>query len=131
MTRTRLALGRSAEDAAARLLEGQGAAILARNERVRYRERGIAGELDLIALDGRTLVFVEVKAARIGAARGPERAVLAVTPRKRLRLRRLARAWMTTASVPRRFEQIRFDVVGVTVDRDNRILDIEHIRSAF
>jgi putative endonuclease len=131
MTRTRLALGRSAEQTAARLLEERGAAIIARNERVRYRELGIAGELDLVALDGDCLVFVEVKAARAGATRGPERPVLAVTPRKQLRLRRLARAWMTTASVPRHFSQIRFDVVGVTVDAANRITDIEHIRSAF
>lgn len=131
MTQTRLALGRAAEQAAARLLEELGCALLARNQRVRYAELGVAGELDLIALDGRTLVFVEVKAARAGASRGPERPALAVTARKQLRLRRLARAWMTTASVPRRFSQIRFDVVGVTVNRDNRIIDIEHIENAF
>lgn len=131
MTRSRLTLGRAAEDAAASRLAGEGFHPIARNERVRYTELGVAGEIDLIALDGDALVFIEVKAARAGATRGPTRPVLAVTPRKQLRLRRLARAWMTTTSPRQRFSQIRFDVVGVTVDRDNHILDIEHIRNAF
>lgn len=132
MTQSRLALGRAAEEAAATLLESRGAEILARNERVRYRERGIAGELDLIALESRSLVFVEVKAATSGAGRGPERAVLAVTSRKQLRVRRLARAWMASGALVRgRFEQIRFDVIGVSFDRAGQILDIEHIPAAF
>ncbi len=53
-----LALGRRGEDAAVRLLQAKGYLILARNWRVR------AGELDIVARDGRTLVFVEVKTLR-------------------------------------------------------------------
>ncbi len=60
MSRARIALGKIGEDLACRELERRGYAIVAR----RYRRRG--GELDIIARDGPTLVFVEVK-ARTGA----------------------------------------------------------------
>jgi len=53
-----LALGRRGEDAAVRLLLAKGYSILARNWRVR------SGELDIVARDGRTIVFVEVKTLR-------------------------------------------------------------------
>ena len=53
-----LALGRKGEMAAVRLLLAKGYSILARNWRVR------SGELDIVARDGRTLVFVEVKTLR-------------------------------------------------------------------
>jgi putative endonuclease len=123
-------LGRAAEDLAARRLESSGARIVARNVRVRYREWGIAGELDLIALEGRTLVFVEVKAGAAGAATGPERPALAVGPDKRRRLRRLARAWLCSEAGVR-FERLRFDVIGVSVDERGRLAAYEHIRGAF
>jgi len=53
-----LALGRRGEEAAVRLLLAKGYSILARNWRVR------SGELDIVARDGRTIVFVEVKTLR-------------------------------------------------------------------
>jgi putative endonuclease len=123
-------LGKGGEDIVARRLERDGYRILARNIRVRYREWAIAGELDLIALDGTTLVFVEVKTGRIGARAGPERPVFAVGPAKQRRLRRLARAWL--GSEPGvRFQRLRFDVVGVSVDREGRVVAWEHLRDAF
>jgi putative endonuclease len=123
-------LGKSGEDLVARRLEQEGYRVLARNVRVRYSEWAIAGELDLIALDGTTLVFVEVKAGRVGSRAGPERPVLAVGPEKRRRLRRLARAWL--GSKPGvRFQGLRFDVVGVSFDRQGRLLAWEHLREAF
>ena len=113
MTARRQRLGRDAERVARSHLAAAGLEIVAANARVRYAEIGIAGELDLIALDGSTLVFAEVKAGRRGSAYGPERPVLAVDTRKQMRLRRLARAWLATAAPPR-YDSIRFDVVGVT-----------------
>ena len=77
-----------AEELVARRLAAAGWEIVERNARTRY------GELDIVALDGRALVFVEVKAGREGAAFGPERPILAVDPRKQRRVRRLATAWM-------------------------------------
>ena len=98
---------------------------------MRYAELGIAGELDLIAIDRGSLVFVEVKAGRRGGAYGPERPALAVGPQKQARLRRLARAWLASAEIAPRFGAIRFDVVGVTFDRSGRVTDFEWIRNAF
>ena len=63
MSRDRIALGKSGEDLACAELERRGYAIVAR----RYRRRG--GEMDIIARDGATMVFVEVK-AREGHAFG-------------------------------------------------------------
>jgi putative endonuclease len=123
-------LGKGGEDLVAERLERDGFRILARNVRVRYSEWAIAGELDLIAMDGTTLVFVEVKTSRIGARRGPERPVLAVGPAKQRRLRRLARAWLASG-LGVRFQGLRFDVVGVSLDSAGELVAFEHLREAF
>ncbi len=130
MTARRLRTGRLAEARAAEHLGSLGYRILERNARTRY------GELDLVALDPQrpTLVFVEVKAVRAGSKVGPERPVLWVTPRKQLQVRRLAAAWMAerraAGSVPR-YAEIRFDAVGVVLDRDDVVVDLEHLAAAF
>ncbi len=136
MTKTRISLGKAAEDEAASRLAEVGFTVVQRNARVRYAEWGIAGELDIVALDSGTLVFVEVKAGRLhrgdGVRRaGPERPVLAVGPAKQRRLRRLARAWLASNTAQIRFRSIRFDVIGVVMDASGRIHDYEHIRAAF
>ncbi|HEX3737476.1 MAG TPA: YraN family protein [Solirubrobacterales bacterium] len=133
MTARRLRTGRLAEARAAEHLRSLGYRVLDRNARTRH------GELDLVALDpagggGPALVFVEVKAVRAGGRVGPERPVLWVTPRKQIQVRRLATAWMAerraSGSAPR-YAQIRFDAVGVVLDRDDVVLDLEHIAAAF
>ena len=110
----------------ARRLERAGWRILVRNART------ATGELDLIALDGATLVFVEVKAGRLGASAGPERPALAVGRRKQLQLRRLAREWLASADGPRPpwVDGYRFDVVGVSYEGAHAV-EVEHIRNAF
>jgi len=125
MTVQRQRIGRAAEDIVATRLAAANWEILERNARTRY------GELDLIALDGRTLVFVEVKAGREGSAYGPERPVLAVDRRKQQRVRRLAVAWMSERRGLPRYDEIRFDAVGVSFDRAGRVTDVEHIEAAF
>src|ERR1700761_3741073 len=128
MTHNRLRTGRLAEARSAEPLALLGYAILARNARTRF------GELDIVALDRRALVFVEVKAVRAGGRVGPERPVLWVTPRKQSRVRRLAAAWMADrradGSVPR-YAEIRFDAVGILVGPDDEVLDLEHLVGAF
>jgi putative endonuclease len=94
--------------------------ILARNLRSRL------GEIDLVARDGGTLVFVEVK-TRSGAPREPPQA--AVDARKRQRLARLAlnylaRAWLRDLAC-------RFDVVAVTLDPTGGPPRVEHFPGAF
>lgn len=125
MTDPRRSTGREAEELVARRLAAAGCEILERNARTRY------GELDIVARDGRTLVFVEVKAGRLGTAFGPERPILAIGPRKQRRVRRLATAWMSERRDAPRYEEIRFDAVGVTLDRAGQVVDYEHIRNAF
>ena len=129
MTAARQRLGRAAEDLVAARLGAEGFSIVERNARVRTPE--VIGEIDLIALDRRELVFVEVKAGRRGAAAGPERPALAVDRRKQLRLRRLAGAWLAGARPRPRFASLRFDVVGVTIEPGGRVTAYEHLRGAF
>jgi putative endonuclease len=114
MTHTRLRLGRAAEDLVAARLAAAHWEIVERNARTRF------GEIDLIALDGGTLVFLEVKAGREGSDLGPERPV------------RLATAWMAERrGAGRRYDEIRFDAVGVSFDRAGGVTEYEHIEAAF
>jgi putative endonuclease len=112
-------LGLDGEQCAVDALMAQGYVILARRYRTRF------GELDIVAREGDTLVFVEVKARR-GVAFGlPEDAI---HWRKRRRLARLAEAFLTEArllDVP-----CRFDVVAI-VWHDGRAPDVQVFRHAF
>jgi putative endonuclease len=125
MTHDRLRTGALAEELVARRLAAAGWEIVERNARTRF------GELDIVALDGNALVFVEVKAGREGNQFGPERPVLSVDWRKQLRIRRLATAWMAERRAIPRYEEIRFDAVGVTFSRAGAVTDVEHIEAAF
>lgn len=125
MTDARRTTGQIAEDLVTARLRAAGWQILERNARTRH------GELDIVGLNRRALVFVEVKAARAGADHGPERPILAVDRRKQQRIRRLATAWMAERRDLPFYAEIRFDAVGVTLDRGGRPIDVEHIRGAF
>jgi putative endonuclease len=125
MTVQRQRIGRAAEELVASRLAEAGWEIVERNARTRF------GELDIVALDGSTLVFVEVKAGRVGSAYGPERPILGVDRRKQLRVRRLAAAWMSERRDVPRYRQIRCDAVGVSFDRTGRATEVEHIEAAF
>jgi putative endonuclease len=128
MTHLRLRTGRLAEARAAEHLGSLGYRIVERNARTRF------GEIDLVVLDRRALVFVEVKAVRAGNRLGPERPVLWVTPRKQARVRRLAVTWIAErreAGALPRYAEVRFDAVGVLVGRDDEVLDLEHLLGCF
>jgi putative endonuclease len=125
MTAARQRTGQRAEELVARRLDAAGWQIVERNARTRY------GEIDIVARDGRALVFVEVKAGREGAAFGPERPVLAVDARKQRRVRKLATAWMAERRGLPSYSDIRFDAVGVTFDPAGRVVDYEHLQGAF
>lgn len=128
MTVARQTLGRDAERLVAERLVRAGWRIVARNVRVAE----LRGEIDLIAVDGPALVFVEVKARRAGSALGPETPAMAVGARKRAKLRSLAAAWLRERGydVPRH-RDLRFDVVGLRLDSAGRVTEYEHIRAAF
>jgi putative endonuclease len=125
MTAQRQRIGHAAEDLVAARLAESGWEIVERNPRTRF------GELDIVALDGRTLVFVEVKAGRENSAFGPERPILGVDRRKQQRVRRLATAWMGERRDAPYYAEIRFDAVGVSFDRTGRAVEVEHIEGAF
>ena len=120
MTYARLRLGRRAEELVATRLGDAGWRIVGRNVRLP------SGELDIVALDGSTLVFVEVKAGRAGA----ERPAHAVGRRKQVKLRRLAREWIAERLGPSGVAGYRFDVIGVSFGADG-LADVDHIRQAF
>ena len=124
VTRTRQRLGQAAEDLVAERLAAAAWELVERNARTRH------GELDIVALDNRTLVFVEVKAGRADSDFGPERPILAIGPRKQRRIRRLATAWMGERRELPRYDEIRFDAIGVTYQGD-RVVDYEHLEGAF
>jgi putative endonuclease len=115
--------GATGEHLAAQHLLRRGFDIVERNFRTRW------GELDIIAFDGRTLVFCEVKCRR---AAGPETDPLeSVRGAKRAQVRRMAARWLVERRDRPRAEELRFDVIGVTLDGRGRLVRLDHLEGAF
>jgi putative endonuclease len=112
------AIGKAGEEEALRYLSQQGYRILERNYRCRF------GEIDLIARDGKTLVFIEVKTRR-SQRFGP--AAASVTLVKQHHLIKAAQVYL--ARTRQTDALCRFDVV--TIDIDTQKSRIELIRDAF
>jgi len=112
-------LGDRGERAASTLLKRQGHRILARNYRCP------AGEIDLITLDGTTLVFVEVKTRSSDAFADPEQAV---GHRKQKRIIRAAECYRQVKGA--QAYPCRFDVVSIVMQPNGRPKP-RHIRDAF
>ncbi|HET9051750.1 MAG TPA: YraN family protein [Candidatus Dormibacteraeota bacterium] len=112
-------VGAAGEDAAASHLEAAGMTILVRDWRCRL------GQIDAVALDGETLVVVEVKARRGAGFLLP---IEAVDARKRRKLRMLAAAYTAAAGWSDR--PVRIDVVGVLLDASLRVVRCDHVRDA-
>jgi putative endonuclease len=110
-------LGREGEDRAARHLAKEGYRILERN----FSAAG--GEIDLIALDRDTVVFVEVKTRSSDAFGAPE---LAVTPQKQHRMIKAALVYIKKKKIHQ--VPCRFDVVAISRATDR---EITVIRNAF
>ena len=91
--------GEAAEELAARFLAGQGLEVVARNYRTRF------GEVDLVARDGATLVFVEVRQRSWGAFGG---AAGSVDGRKQRRIVAAARHYLARLG---KEPACRFDVI--------------------
>jgi putative endonuclease len=127
----RRAIGRLGEEVAAAHLGELGFAVLARNARTRH------GEIDLIACDGAVIVFAEVKTRRTLASAGRPCAYLeplaGLRARQRVRLRRLAAAWLADPVNARpRARTIRFDAIGVLLDGANgRPVRVDHVEDAW
>jgi len=114
-------LGREGERHAREHLERLGFAILDANFRTRH------GELDLVAFDGCTLVFVEVKTRRAGGGSPWWNLHHA----KRGQVRAMARAWLAATPARPRASELRFDAIGVAIDPQERLSALEHLEGAF
>jgi len=115
-------LGTAGEQIAADHLARRGFQILDRNYRTRW------GELDIVASDGRQIVFCEVKcrvANRFG--RDP---LESVHPAKRAQVRRMAGRWLAERQHAR-VSDLRFDAIGVTLSPDGTLLRLDHVEAAF
>jgi putative endonuclease len=110
--------GRPGEDLACRHLTAQGFSIVQRNYRCR------SGEVDVVAREGETTVFVEVK-ERQGSSHG--QGLESVTFGKRRRLIRAARLYAAAHGLDER--PLRFDVISI--DWDERGPQVRHDRGAF
>ena len=110
------AVGAYGERVAAAHLVASGMVVLDRNWRC------VAGEIDIVARDGDTLVFCEVK-TRTGIRFGEP--LEGVTARKAARLRRLAAAWMHERQL--HVPDVRIDLVGVLRPRRGAA-EVEHVR---
>ncbi len=115
----RLCLGKTGEDIACRELRRRGYEILTRRFRTRL------GELDIVARDGATIVFVEVKTRTNANFGTPSEAVTALKQRK---------VWLMATDYLHRQglhdRPCRFDVVAIRIDEDGR-REVEVLRGAF
>jgi putative endonuclease len=114
----RRTLGDAGEDLAAVALKKQGYKILERNYVCPL------GEIDLIARQGKTYVFIEVKTRKNERFGAPQEGV---HPAKQQKLRRLADYYLKQKRL--RGVQLRFDVVAIVIGEDGTRLEI--IQNAF
>lgn len=113
-------LGERGEDAAARFLRRRGYRLVARRHRLAW------GELDLVAVDGRTIVFVEVKTRRTHDSGSPAEAV---SPTKQRQIGRLALGFLKFHGLLE--YPTRFDVVAITWPAGARRPSVSHLVDAF
>jgi putative endonuclease len=123
-------IGRRGEELAAAHLTRRGLTVLARN--VHSRE----GEIDIVAAEPRAIVFVEVKTRRVSSAALSVPDTLqpldALSARQRMRLRKLALAWLSEQHESRPHPaMIRFDAIGVLLDQRLRLLRLDHLEDAW
>ena len=116
----RRSLGSRGERAATKYLKRKGYKIVAQGNRL------APGELDLVAVDGRTVVFVEVKTRRSDQYGSPAEAV---DLQKQRRLTRLAVTYLKRHGLLE--YPARFDVVAIVWPEDQRRPAIEHFINAF
>lgn len=115
-----LNIGEQGEARAEMYLKGLGYQILARNLRTRL------GEIDLLALEGETIVFIEVKTRKSDARGRPEEAI---HPRKQKQLSRVAMALLKSRGWLHR--QSRIDVITITGEPESPECELRHYRHAF
>lgn len=112
-------LGKSGEEVALRYLKKKNYKIVAKGFRL------FRGEIDIIADDHKTLVFIEVKTRRSQNFGFPEESV---TPSKRQQIRKIAQGFLTINKI--REVECRFDVISLIKTEKNEY-SLRHIKNAF
>jgi putative endonuclease len=121
----RQALGQRGEQAAVEHLLRRGFDIVERNYRTRW------GELDIVAFDGRTMVFCEVKTRQVrSGAPGSLAPLESVNHRKRGQVRKMAGRWLSERRDHPYAAFLRFDAIGIRLD-DERLISLDHLEDAF
>lgn len=120
LTLTPYRRGKLAEEQAASYLRRRGYRVIARNLKTPL------GEIDLVAVKGEVMAFVEVKARSTGEFGSP---LEAVTVKKQRRIRRAAEAYAAKKGWTEK--TLRFDIIAVSLDERGRPKRIEHIPDAF
>jgi putative endonuclease len=117
-------LGRLGEQLAAQHFERLGYRVLARNHRTRW------GELDLVLADEAesVIVFCEVKTRRLGSGGSPWDNL---HDAKQEQVRKMSTAWLVEATDRPFGAEIRYDAIGVIVDRRGGLVRLDHLEAAF
>jgi putative endonuclease len=121
----RKSIGRRGEDLAAEHLCRRGFEIVERNYRTRF------GELDIVAFDGRTIAFCEVKARRVNGSGAGLPPLASLHRRKQLQVRKMALQWLAERVDRPRAALLRFDAIGIWLDPGGRLVRLEHLEGAF
>lgn len=112
-----IALGRAGEDLAVARIEAEGMVVIARNVRCRH------GEIDIIARDGSTVVFVEVKTRRTMRQGSP---LEAITPVKLRKIRMLSGLWLRAQS--EFFPATRIDAIGIVMSPAPLVTHVRNVQ---
>jgi len=119
VSKSHINLGKRGEDLATAYLQKKGFQIVVRN----YRQK--TGEVDIIAKDKKTFVFIEVK-TRSSLLYGQP--FEAVTTKKQAQLNRIALDYMTRNKINN--HAARFDVISILIEK-NKNPEIEHLQNCF
>lgn len=120
MKNKKLRLGHRGEEAAANYLKRNGYRVINKNYSCRL------GEIDIVAVENETLVFIEVRSRSSDKYGLPQESV---TIRKQMKLRQLA--WHYLKEEGKTGSSCRFDVISVQFDRNGCLKRLEHIEDAF
>ncbi len=119
MSKDRISLGKLGENLAAKYLKKHGTKVIKLN----YRQK--SGEIDIIARDKKTLVFVEVKTRKSTRFGQPFEAV---TPKKQAQISRVALDYITRNKLSD--QAVRFDVISILITENGKP-QIEHLQNCF
>ncbi|MFC1712891.1 YraN family protein [Candidatus Poribacteria bacterium] len=120
MLDSRKEVGAKGEKLAAKFLKRKGYKIIQRNYNCKL------GEIDIIAEQDRTIIFVEVKTRRTQEFGPPQNAITAA---KRSQISKVALFYIREKKLVD--QSCRFDVIGITFSPESRKPEIEHIENAF